>query len=197
MKKTLLSLCLFVAVAAGQAFASNAVASQEPAFTADNILDNNLKGNKRFTVQVSTGEGGQIEISGTGAVSKNSVASAQILTGENVELVITADEGYELKTLYVDGSEVTADVVEGVYTINAISKNISVSATFEVKEEPTVAGDVNEDGSINAADVVAIYNFITEGAASGVKEALADVNKDQAVSAADVVQVYNIISGAN
>lgn len=197
MKKTLLSLCLFVAAAAGQAFASNAVASQEPAITADNLVDNNLKGNKKFTVQVSTGEGGQIEIMGTGVVSKNSVGSAQILTGEDVQLAITPDENYELKTLTVDGSDVLADVVEGVYTITAISKNMSVTATFEEKQNPQLTGDVNLDGTINAADVVSIYNYIQTGEESGILQNNADVNKDQSVNAADVTNVYNIIAGGN
>lgn len=176
MKKTLLSLCIMLAAVAGQAFAQN----------------NDVTGNKRFTVSVSTGEGGQIEIEGTGAVSKNSVANATINTGEDVVLVITADEGYELKTLYVDGSDVVADVTEdGTYTISAIAKNISVSATFE--EKAGLLGDVTGDGIVNSADVVAVYNFIIDGESSGFKGELANVNGDSNVNSADVVAVYNII----
>lgn len=135
MKKILLSMCVMLAAVAGQAFASG---------------DNDVAGNKRFTVSVSTGEGGQIEIEGTGAVSRNSVASATINTGEDVVLVITSDEGYELKTLYVDGSDVLADVTdEGTYTISSLSKNMSVSATFEQKVETyTVTVTAGEGGSI-------------------------------------------------
>lgn len=178
MKKTLLSLCIMLAAVAGQAFAQN----------------NDVAGNKRFTVSVSTGEGGQIEIMGTGAVSQNSVASATINTGEDVTLVITADEGYELKTLYVDGTDVLADVAEdGTYVISAISKNMSVTATFEEKEEPATPGDVNGDGSVNSADVVAVYNYVQVADESGVTEADADVNGDGAVNSADVVAIYNII----
>jgi len=189
MKKVLLTLCIFLAAAAGQAFAAgNMVASQ------DDVLANDLKGNKRFSVSVSTGEGGQIEISGTGAISKNSVASATINTGENVDLVITPDEGYELKTLYVDGADVLADVVEGVYTITAISKNMSVSATFELIPQPEYKkADVNRDGKVNATDVVSIYNYIINGEDSGVTTEQADVNGDQKVNATDVVSVYNYI----
>lgn len=190
MKKILLSLCLFVAATATQSFAANNnTAAQEPATTS--INDNDLKGNKRFTVQVSTGEGGQIEIMGTGAISKNSVASATINTGEDVQLVITADEGYVLKTLFVDGADVLADVSEdGIYTITAISKNMSVSATFE--EKPKTSGDVNGDGIVNSADAVAVYNAVSgEGPTDG-----ADVNGDGSINSADAVAVYNIIAGA-
>lgn len=190
MKKILLSLCLFVAATATQSFAANNnSAAQEPATTS--INDNDLKGNKRFTVQVSTGEGGQIEIMGTGAISKNSVASATINTGEDVQLVITADEGYVLKTLFVDGTDVLANVSDdGIYTITAISKNMSVSATFE-EALVIIEGDVNLDGVVNSSDIVAIYNAIAgEGPTEG-----ADVNGDGTINSADAVATYNIISG--
>lgn len=190
MKKILLSLCLFVAATATQSFAANNnSAAQEPATTS--INDNDLKGNKRFTVQVSTGEGGQIEIMGTGAISKNSVASATINTGEDVQLVITADEGYVLKTLFVDGTDVLANVSDdGIYTITAISKNMSVSATFE-EDLVVIDGDVNLDGVVNSSDIVAIYNAIAgEGPTEG-----ADVNGDGTINSADAVATYNIISG--
>ena len=190
MKKILLSLCLFVAATATQSFAANNnSAAQEPATTS--INDNDIKGNKRFTVQVSTGEGGQIEIMGTGAISKNSVASATINTGEDVQLVITADEGYVLKTLFVDGTDVLANVSDdGIYTITAISKNMSVSARFE-EDLVVIEGDVNLDGVVNSSDIVAIYNAIAgEGPTEG-----ADVNGDGTINSADAVATYNIISG--
>lgn len=180
MKKILLSMCVMLAAVAGQAFASG---------------DNDVAGNKRFTVSVSTGEGGQIEIEGTGAVSQNSVATATINTGEDVVLVITPDEGYELATLLVDGADVLADVTEeSTYTIAAISKNMSVSATFQEKAEPVKQGDVNGDGNVNTADVVAVYTFIEKGETeSGFSRDRANVNGDANVNTADVVAIYTII----
>ena len=177
MKKTLLSLCIMLTAVMGQAFAQN----------------NDVTGNKRFTVSVSTGEGGQIEIEGTGAVSKNSVASATINTGEDVVLVITADEGYELKTLYVDGTDVVADVTDdGTYTITALSKNMSVSATVE-EAAPQKKGDVDLDGNVNTTDVVAVYSYIIDGDASGILKVNADVDGEGNVNSADVVAIYDII----
>lgn len=184
MKKTLLSLCVMLAAFVGMA-------------SAQNVLDNNLTGNKRFSVTVSTGEGGSIEIEGTGSVSDNSVATATILTGEDVTLVITPDSGYQLATLYVDGADVLADVSESTYVISSISKNMSVTATFEAIPTPSIEGDVNDDGTVNSSDVVAIYNHISEGAdASGITVAKADVNTDGSVNSSDAVAVYNIISGS-
>jgi len=54
-------------------------------------------------------------------------------------------------------------------------------------------GDVNEDGLINASDVVSIYNYIMIGDNSNIKRIRADVNEDKFVNAADVTSVYNII----
>ena len=154
MKKLLLTLCLFLAASVGQSFAANTPnAASKQATANDNITGNDLKGNKRFTVQVSTGEGGQIEIMGTGAISNNSVASATINTGEDVQLLITPQSGYALKTFYVDGANVLSNVgTDGIYTIQAISKNISVSCitTFLSPTSPTKLGKAISPLTISA-----------------------------------------------
>lgn len=58
------------------------------------------------------------------------VASATSVTeGGSVTLTVTADSNYELKELKVNGQPVT--VTEGVYVMENITSNITVSATFE------------------------------------------------------------------
>ncbi|MGN1236237.1 MAG: dockerin type I repeat-containing protein [Bacteroidaceae bacterium] len=54
-------------------------------------------------------------------------------------------------------------------------------------------GDVNLDGDLNSSDVVAIYNYISEGEDSGVKRVCADLNGDGSINAADVATEYNLI----
>ncbi len=54
-------------------------------------------------------------------------------------------------------------------------------------------GDVNRDGSVNAADVTALYGFILNGNTSFV--ATSDVNCDESINAADVTTVYKVILG--
>ena len=56
-----------------------------------------------------------------------------------------------------------------------------------------VVGDVNGDGSVNAADITALYNFILNGDETYLSTS--DVNNDNAVNAGDVTAVYNIILG--
>ena len=57
-----------------------------------------------------------------------------------------------------------------------------------------IVGDVNGDGSVNAADVTALYNYILNG--DNTFLAASDVNGDGAVNAGDVTAVYNIILGS-
>ena len=59
----------------------------------------------------------------------------------------------------------------------------------------TKLGDVNGDGSINATDVVSVYNYTILGTQSGITKEAADVNSDGDVNATDVVTIYNIIIG--
>ncbi len=56
-----------------------------------------------------------------------------------------------------------------------------------------IPGDVNCDGSVNAADVTALYSFILNGNTTYV--ATSDVNGDESINAADVTAVYKIILG--
>ncbi|MBR4783458.1 MAG: hypothetical protein IK023_06175 [Bacteroidaceae bacterium] len=68
-------------------------------------------------------------------------------------------------------------------------------AMLVVGNTPPVAADVDGNGTVNSADVVAIYNFILIGEESGITEDAADVDKNGNVNSADVVAVYNYIIG--
>ena len=59
----------------------------------------------------------------------------------------------------------------------------------------TAAADVDGNGDINTADVVAVYAFIIQGEASGFTAKAADVNGDGDVNSADVVAIYTAIVG--
>jgi len=60
-------------------------------------------------------------------------------------------------------------------------------------KKSTIVGDVNGDGSVNASDVTALYNYILNGNTSFL--ATSDVNGDGSINASDVTAVYNIILG--
>jgi len=59
--------------------------------------------------------------------------------------------------------------------------------------KPHIFGDVNQDGSVNASDVTALYNYILNGNETFI--ATSDVNGDGSINASDVTAVYNIIMG--
>jgi len=62
-----------------------------------------------------------------------------------------------------------------------------------VKDAPSLVGDVNCDGAVNASDVTALYNYILNGDSTFLSTS--DVNADGSVNASDVTAVYNIILG--
>ena len=57
--------------------------------------------------------------------------------------------------------------------------------------------DVNKDGEINSADVVAVYNFIS-GTVTGQDKIHFDLNEDGVVDSADITALFNhIINSKN
>lgn len=74
-----------------------------------------------YTVAASAGSNGTISPAGfTNAAG-----------GSNVVLTITPAEGYVVDKLLVNGSDVTASIVTGTYTISSISENKVVTVTFK------------------------------------------------------------------
>ncbi len=72
--------------------------------------------------------------------------------------------------------------------------NYVTAAYVYVKgKKSTLVGDVNCDGSVNAADVTALYAYILNHITTF--EATSDVNGDHSINAADVTAVYKIILG--
>ncbi len=103
-------------------------------------------------------------------------------------VVLTADEG----NLFAENMEALInDATPQVYLgINNIGRN---TATLVLEYSVRKRGDVNHDGDVNSADVVAIYAYIIEGDASGYTKEAADVDGSGDVNSADVVAVYDII----
>ncbi|MBP5629800.1 MAG: leucine-rich repeat protein [Bacteroidaceae bacterium] len=103
-------------------------------------------------------------------------------------VVLTADEG----NLFAENMEALInDATPQVYLgTNNIGRN---TATLVWEYSVHKRGDVNRDGSVNTADVVAVYTYIEKGAESGINRDDANVNGDDNVNTADVVAIYDII----
>ena len=79
-------------------------------------------------------------------------------------------------------------------------EGVETALTFIIKglewvEAPQTNADVDGNGSINSADVVAVYNYILIGEESGITKEAADVDGNGNVNSADVVAIYNAIIG--
>ena len=64
-----------------------------------------------------------------------------------------------------------------------------------IENKPAIAGDVNGDGVVTAADITAIYDVLL-----GVNykyEDTADITGDGVVTAADITAAYDIMLGGN
>lgn len=81
-------------------------------------------GTSSYMVLVTAGNGGSTDPSGSVSVSE----------GGSITVNITPDEGYEIQTVTIDGSD--KGPLES-YTLSNITENHSIIATFAKKPEPT------------------------------------------------------------
>ncbi len=70
----------------------------------------------------------------------------------------------------------------------------SIFDAVEVFVEGDIAGDVNGDGSVTAADVTAIYNWLLNNDNSAIVNG--DQNGDGNITSGDVTFIYNILLGS-
>ncbi|MBO7133383.1 MAG: T9SS type A sorting domain-containing protein, partial [Bacteroidales bacterium] len=100
-----------------------------------------------YTITATAGTNGTI----------NPEGEVTVTAGENKEFTITANEGYRIASVIVDETEdVTAQLVEGVYTFVNVTANHTIAATFE--EIPattyTITATAGANGTINPAGEV-------------------------------------------
>lgn len=58
-----------------------------------------------------------------------------------------------------------------------------------------IKGDANGDGTVNAADIVEVVNYIMGNPSEIFEEGPADMNDDSSINAADIVMIVNYIMG--
>ena len=104
-----------------------------------------------------------IIVSFSGKTVTSGTTSMSVESGSGVTLSIIPNEGYRVASLVVNGNDVTADIVDDKYTLEDISEDTSVVATFEIDKFNRAKMDTNDDGEVNSADVVRIYNYIITG----------------------------------
>ncbi|MGN1213725.1 MAG: leucine-rich repeat domain-containing protein [Bacteroidaceae bacterium] len=112
---------------------------------------------EKFCIEVSVSPNGTVELCDS-LLEKNLLSRFYVEKGTTVELVVKPDKGYCLKSLVINSQDMTSLVTKNLLTLPVTDKALSVRISFE--EQTYEREDLNEDGNIDAADVVHIYNVI-------------------------------------
>ena len=111
-----------------------------------------------------------------------------------VALTFAADVKYTydalnrlVQVVYSNGTTVT-------YTYDAVGNRTSKKTTYV---PPSKTGDVNGDGEVGIADIVAVTNVMAGTTTDEAVRNRADINGDNSVGIADIVAITNIMAGGN
>ena len=107
--------------------------------------------------------------------------------------VIPNVEGYKAGS----ANETTITEKDQVVEVDCTMNEVAESELFPDSslDEEVLAGDANDDGTVNAADIVELVNYIMGHPSDKFNGANADANDDGSVNAADIVMIVNIIMG--
>ena len=82
-----------------------------------------------YSLSIQSRNGGSVTYNGT--TVKNTTQTFTVNEGVSVTITMTPDNGYRLASLTVNGTNVTSSVSNNQYTIDNITTNTTVVATFE------------------------------------------------------------------
>ena len=144
---------------------------------------------------ITAGEGVTVEFSGTAAEYGTSGITAYG-TGMMYDGVLYAGNEDQV-SLNLDGSTTgyiasagTLTGEENPFTLIMPDEDVVISAAPQYQR-----GDVNQDGSVNIADVTALIDYLLSDASAAPAEA--DVNQDGFVNIADVTTLIDLLLGGN
>ncbi len=141
-----------------------------------------------------TVNGGEAITGGTVEVSED------LVKGDEATVTITAETGYQLKSITLDGADVTADVVDGVYTFTATSTAHAIVVEFEAKASVITVngGETVANGSVSVTENVKWFDEVTVTLTPATGYKLKSITLDGADVTADVVDgVYTFTAGAD
>ena len=134
------------------------------------------------------------------SASVNAYTASVANNVESIKVTPTANAGTEIKVngvVVASGSE-SADIalVEGANTITVAIEGRTVTIVVTKAAATTgLRGDLDENGTVNLADIVMMRNWIMEGAPSAERIALGDLDGNGSINLADIVELRNIIMG--
>jgi len=123
----------------------------------------------------------------------NNGSSVYVPQEGKVRFYIIPGEGEELVSATLDGEDIMPYIVDGVYTATADKKNAKLVVKFTGQGSEVLAGDVNNDGTVDISDYIGVANHILGNTPDGFNAAAADVNNDGEIDISDYIGVANII----
>lgn len=94
-----------------------------------------------YSLSITSLTGGSVTYAGN--TISGTTKSYTVNEGASATLTFTPNSGYRLKSVVVDGTDVTAAIVNNQYTISSISQYVSVLVTFMAELEAMTVSDVN------------------------------------------------------
>lgn len=144
----------------------------EVTFERNSTSDNGGSSTTRYTITASAGSGGAIDPAGNVRVS----------SGSDKTFTITADEGYEIADVLVDGKSVGA---VRSYTFENVKANHTISVTFEEGEQVIDPDETGVSDWLNTADHIVYLNGYMDGT----------FRPDDNMTRAEVAQMfYNLLN---
>ena len=100
-----------------------------------------VEGDPQYKVTVQDCENGRVKVVNAAGTAED--GTPLFFKGELVMLSIDPDEGYMLSTLSVNGNPAAVAVGDDTYTFTQPEENVTITATFEKRNEHTVTFDAN------------------------------------------------------
>ncbi|MBO4801131.1 MAG: dockerin type I repeat-containing protein [Bacteroidaceae bacterium] len=142
---------------------------------------------------ILSGDGGSVIYNEE--VIREDFKNYSISEGVEVELTLTPDEGYAIKSVVVDETnDVTDQVVDGklIMTMNA---SMAVVVSYILTDYMKL-GDVNNDGRISVADLSLTVSHLIGEQPQPFPPQQADANNDGEINAGDLARIVDLITGA-
>ena len=161
------------------------------------ITDEELKQN--FTGIIFKVPAGSGKVTVTAETKGNMTLKVKVGNGEPMEMELTGK--LKMKVPYSVSEESLVYIYAGTTDGSAACGLMKSSKESSLKiyriewENTNVKGDANGDGTINAADIVEVVNYIMGNPSDKFGMGYADANGDGTVNAADIVTIVNTIMG--
>lgn len=110
------------------------------------------------------------------------------------DIVIAAANGQTIKSVTLNGQDVTAKVTEGKLSFDDPDADMAVTVEFS---KSILLGDSNDDGVIDIADAVNIANYIIGLSTTNFNFQTSDINSDKAITVSDVTSAVTLIGKQN